>query len=60
MKTETYSGFNKGDGTIMAEIVLPATLWGKPMSYVLNNHQYIVIATGEGANAKLIGLALPL
>ena len=52
--------FNKGDGTIMAEIVLPATLWGKPMSYVFKQSQYVVIATGEGANAKLIELALPL
>ena len=51
--------FNKDDGTILAEIDLPATPWGTPMSYVSGNRQYIVIATGEGANAKLIGLALP-
>ena len=51
--------FNKDDGKILAEIDLPATPWGTPMSYVSNNRQYIVIATGEGANAKLIGLALP-
>ena len=51
--------FNKDDGTILAEIDLPATPWGTPMSYASSNRQYIVIATGEGANAKLIGLALP-
>ncbi|MFL2526055.1 MAG: pyrroloquinoline quinone-dependent dehydrogenase [Candidatus Azotimanducaceae bacterium] len=51
--------FSKDDGAILAEVELPATPWGTPMSYLSKDRQYIVLATGEGADAKLIGLALP-
>ena len=50
--------FDKDTGEIIAETELPATPWGTPMSYLSDDRQFIVIAAGEGANAKLIGLAL--
>ena len=50
--------FDKNTGEIIAETELPATPWGTPMSYLSDDRQFIVIAVGEGANAKLVGLSL--
>ena len=50
--------FYKEDGAILAEVELPATPWSTPMSYISNDRQYLVVAIGEGADSKLIGLAL--
>ena len=50
--------FDKNSGEIIAEADLPATPWGTPMSYLANNRQFIVLATGEGAEAKLVALSI--
>ena len=49
--------FDKNTGKIIAETELPAIPWGTPMSYLSADRQFIVIAAGEGANAKLVGLS---
>ena len=51
--------FDKQDGRIIAEIDLPARPWGTPMSYMQDGKQFIVIASGEAQDAKLVALALP-
>ena len=51
--------FNKLDGRIIAEVDLPARPWGTPMSYMQGGKQFIVIASGEAQDAKLVALALP-
>ena len=50
--------FDKDSGEIIVEIDLPATPWGTPMSYLSKNRQFIVLAAGQGADAKLVGLAI--
>ena len=51
-------GFDKENGDVLAEIDLPAKPWGAPMSYKEEGRQYIVIASGEGKNARLIALSI--
>ena len=51
-------GFDKGNGDVLAEIDLPAKPWGAPMSYYEEGKQFIVIASGEGKNARLIALSI--
>ena len=51
--------FNKLDGRIITEIDLPARPWGTPMTYMQDGKQFIVIASGEAQDAKLVALALP-
>ena len=51
--------FNKLDGRIIAEVDLPARPWGTPMTYMQDGKQFIVIASGEAQDAKLVALALP-
>ena len=51
---------DKVTGDILAEIVLPATQVGLPMSYVWENKQYIVMAVGDGEKpAEIVALRLP-
>ena len=51
--------FDKHSGEVLAEIALPAPPTGAPMTYMINGKQYIVLASGYAASAKLIALALP-
>ena len=51
-------GFDKGNGDVLVEIDLPAKPWGAPMSYYEGEKQFIVIASGEGKNARLIALSI--
>ena len=51
-------GFDKESGVVLAEIDLPAKPWGAPMSYYEEGKQFIVIASGEGKNARLIALSI--
>ena len=49
--------FNKKDGTLIAEIPLPANASGSPITYTNRGAQFIVIATGGGNRpAELVGL----
>jgi len=52
--------YDKATGEIVSEILLPANTTGVPMTYMVNNKQYIVVAVGAaGRPAELVALALP-
>jgi quinoprotein glucose dehydrogenase len=56
----TFRAIDKKTGTVLHEITLPANVTGVPMTYMLNDRQYIVAATGaRGVPAELVALALP-
>tara|TARA_B100000959_G_scaffold106940_1_gene112794 strand:+ start:13504 stop:15408 length:1905 start_codon:yes stop_codon:yes gene_type:complete len=50
---------DKASGETVAEFELPAIPQGAPMSYMVDGKQYISIASGGGADAMLVTLALP-
>lgn len=48
--------FDKASGKVLAEIALPATPSGTPMTYSLDGKQYIVLAT---VDRKMVAFSLP-
>ena len=58
-KRHVLRAFDKSDGQIVAEIDLPARPWGTPMTYTQNGKQFIVVASGQAQDARLVALALP-
>ncbi len=51
---------DKGTGKLIHQIALPAMATGIPMTYMVNDRQFIVVAVGApGLPAELIALALP-
>jgi quinoprotein glucose dehydrogenase len=48
--------FDKATGKMIAEITLPATPSGTPMTYLAGGKQYIVLAVNDG---RLVALSLP-
>lgn len=55
-----FRAIDKKTGQIIYEMALPASTTGVPMTYMANDRQYIVVATGaRGTPAELIALALP-
>jgi quinoprotein glucose dehydrogenase len=55
-----FRAHDKASGEIVAEIELPATQSGVPMTYMHGGRQYIVMAVGgRGFPAGLVALALP-
>jgi quinoprotein glucose dehydrogenase len=51
---------DKATGEILAEIEVPASATGLPMSYAVDGRQYVVFAVaGRDAPAELVALALP-
>ncbi|MEO7191660.1 MAG: pyrroloquinoline quinone-dependent dehydrogenase [Vicinamibacterales bacterium] len=56
----TFRAIDKKTGRIIYELQLPASTTGIPMTYMVNDRQYIVVATGErNVPAELVALALP-
>jgi glucose dehydrogenase len=51
--------YDKATGKVVAELPLPATASGKPMTYMVDGKQYIVLAVGKERPAELVALALP-
>ncbi|MCH8263941.1 MAG: pyrroloquinoline quinone-dependent dehydrogenase, partial [Proteobacteria bacterium] len=51
--------FDKANGNIVHEFELPLPPQGTPMTYMVNNKQYISIAIGGGQDSRLVTLALP-
>jgi quinoprotein glucose dehydrogenase len=51
--------YDKASGKVVAELALPGTPSGKPMSYMQNGKQYVVLAVGKQNPAELVALALP-
>jgi len=55
-----FRAIDKKTGAILHEMALPASTTGVPMTYMVGDRQYIVVATGaRGAPAELIALAIP-
>ena len=55
-----FRAHDKATGKILAEIPLPLSQTGLPMTYVWKGRQFIVMAIGDGLNAsEIIALALP-
>jgi glucose dehydrogenase len=51
--------YDKRTGAVVAELPLPGVGSGKPMTYLLNGKQYIVLAVGKDHPAELVALTLP-
>lgn len=51
--------YDKATGDIVAEIALPGQAASKPMTYMLDGRQFIVLAVGRPGPAELVALALP-
>jgi quinoprotein glucose dehydrogenase len=55
-----FRGYDKATGEIVSEFLLPANTTGVPMTYMINNKQYIVVAVGAaGRPSEFIALSLP-
>jgi len=55
-----FRAHDKATGDILAEIDIPATTTGVPMTYMHAGRQYVVVAVGgQGYPAGLVALALP-
>ena len=55
-----FRAIDKKTGAIIHEMALPASTTGVPMTYMIDDKQYIVVATGaRGAPAELVALAIP-
>jgi len=55
-----FRAYDKQTGAIVAEIDLPNTQSGQPMTYEVDGKQYIAMfVSGSGAPAQLVALALP-
>ena len=55
-----FRAIDKKTGAIIHELMLPASTTGVPMTYMIDEKQYIVVAIGaRGTPAELIALAIP-
>jgi quinoprotein glucose dehydrogenase len=55
-----FRAIDKKTGKVLHEMPLPAMATGIPMTYMVNDRQYIVVAIGAaGVPASLVALALP-
>jgi glucose dehydrogenase len=50
--------YDKATGTVVAELPLPGAATAKPMTYMLNGKQYLVLAVGRDTPAELVAFAL--
>lgn len=54
-----FRAYDKSTGQVLLEFRLPASQTGTPMTYLLNDRQYIVLAVGDrGIPAELVALAV--
>jgi quinoprotein glucose dehydrogenase len=55
-----FRAIDKKTGAVVYEIALPASTTGIPMTYMVDDRQYIVVAVGaRGTPAELVAFALP-
>jgi quinoprotein glucose dehydrogenase len=55
-----FRAIDKKTGAIVHEMALPASTTGVPMTYLIDDKQYIVVATGaRGTPAELVALTIP-
>ena len=53
------AAIDKRSGQVSGDVELPDTPSGTPMTYAIDNVQYIAIALGQGDSASLLALRLP-
>ncbi len=53
-----FRAHDKATGEILAEIELPGAVSGRPMTYMVDGRQYIVLSVGRQSPAELVALAL--
>jgi quinoprotein glucose dehydrogenase len=49
---------NKATGDVLAEVQLPGFVGGRPMTYMLDGKQYIVVSVAGSNGAELVALTL--
>ena len=55
-----FRAIDKKTGTVIYEFALPASTTGFPVTYMVDDRQYIVVAVGaRGTPAELVALAIP-
>ena len=55
-----FRAYDKKTGAVVSSIRLPLNQTGIPMTYMINDKQYIVVPAGAiGQPAELIALSLP-
>jgi quinoprotein glucose dehydrogenase len=55
-----FRAIDKKTGSVIHEMALPASTTGVPMTYMIEDRQYIVVAIGaRGTPAELVALAIP-
>jgi quinoprotein glucose dehydrogenase len=55
-----FRSYDKATGEIVSEMLLPANVTAAPMTYMVNNKQYILVTVGAaGRPAEMIALTLP-
>jgi quinoprotein glucose dehydrogenase len=55
-----FRAIDKKTGSILYEFALPASTTGIPLTYMVDDRQYIVVAVGaRGTPAELVALTLP-
>jgi quinoprotein glucose dehydrogenase len=50
--------YDKATGAVLAELPLPGAASSKPMTYMLDGKQYVVLAVGRDIPAELVAFAL--
>lgn len=55
------TAYDKDTGTYLGSVALPTVPTGNPITYLHNDRQYIVVATGGGGQStpELVALSLP-
>jgi len=53
-----FRAYDKATGAVVAELPLPGAASSKPMTYMLDGKQYIVLAVGRDTPAELVAFAL--
>ena len=49
-----FRAYDKATGAVIAELPLPGAASSKPMTYLLDGKQYIVLAVGRDTPAELV------
>ena len=49
---------DKATGAVLAEVALPGAVGGRPMTYMLDGKQYIVVSVAGDNGAELVALTL--
>ena len=54
----TLRAHDKATGAVVAEVALPGAVGGRPMTYMLDGKQYLVLSVGGANGAEIVALTL--